>query len=249
MTTTATATSSLVVSEVFGPTVQGEGPHVGQRAAFVRLGGCNLTCTWCDTPYTWDGTRFDLRRELRRLSVGDVAAEVFKMGVGLAVLSGGEPLLQQGSNIRSFNYGLTDLAVTLAASGVRCDVETNGTIKPRRDLARAVDLFVVSPKLAHAGMTTMRTLKPDVLREFAALAEDGRAVFKFVCKTAADVATVARLCDDLGVPRGQVWLMPEGVDAMTVNARSAELVQVTIDNGFNFSTRLHVLLWGSERGR
>lgn len=41
----------LLVSEVFGPTVQGEGKHCGRIAAFVRLGGCNLHCRWCDTPY------------------------------------------------------------------------------------------------------------------------------------------------------------------------------------------------------
>ena len=57
----------LVVAEIFGPTWQGEGPSAGQVAAFVRLGLCNLTCAWCDTAYTWDRSRFDLRAELRRM--------------------------------------------------------------------------------------------------------------------------------------------------------------------------------------
>lgn len=62
---------SLVVSEVFGPTHQGEGPHAGQLCAFVRLMGCNLSCSWCDTPYTWDASRYDLKAEGHRMTVED----------------------------------------------------------------------------------------------------------------------------------------------------------------------------------
>lgn len=60
------AEGELVVSEVFGPTFQGEGPSLGRRAGFVRLGRCNLDCSWCDTPNTWDWSRFDPAIELRR---------------------------------------------------------------------------------------------------------------------------------------------------------------------------------------
>ena len=53
----------LLVAERFGverPTFQGEGPSSGVPALFIRLSRCNLTCTWCDTPYTWDTSRFDV---------------------------------------------------------------------------------------------------------------------------------------------------------------------------------------------
>ena len=60
------ADGGLVVAEVFGPTFQGEGPSTGQRAGFVRLGRCNLDCSWCDTPYTWDWERFDPAAATRR---------------------------------------------------------------------------------------------------------------------------------------------------------------------------------------
>ena len=85
----------LVVSEVFGPTFQGEGPSTGHRAAFVRLGRCNLTCTWCDTPYTWDWERFDPSVELSRRTVAALLAEIEAMAPEIVVVTGGEPLLQQ----------------------------------------------------------------------------------------------------------------------------------------------------------
>jgi hypothetical protein len=61
---TRPAGATLPVSEVFGPTFQGEGALRGAGASFIRLGGCNLTCRDCDTPYTWDAARYDLRAEL-----------------------------------------------------------------------------------------------------------------------------------------------------------------------------------------
>src|SRR5262245_52198924 len=69
-------TESLVVSEVFGPTWQGEGPSIGRRCGFVRLGRCNLACTWCDTPYTWDWERYDPAKELHRRLVTEVVADL-----------------------------------------------------------------------------------------------------------------------------------------------------------------------------
>ena len=69
----------LVVSEVFGPTVQGEGPSAGRLCGFVRLGRCNLACDFCDTGYTWDWDRYDAAVELTEMPVGDVLAKLDSM--------------------------------------------------------------------------------------------------------------------------------------------------------------------------
>ncbi|MDP9441218.1 MAG: 7-carboxy-7-deazaguanine synthase QueE, partial [Actinomycetota bacterium] len=90
-----TPREELVVSEVFGPTFQGEGPSIGRRAGFVRLGRCNLACTFCDTPYTWRWEDHDPAAELTRRNVAGVVADLEGMGVELVVVTGGEPLLQQ----------------------------------------------------------------------------------------------------------------------------------------------------------
>ena len=90
----------LYVADVFGPTFQGEGPSTGRLALFVRLGGCNLHCTWCDTGYTWDAARWDLREQIRPVRwqrlVERLAAAVPPGVVPLLVVTGGEPLGHQG---------------------------------------------------------------------------------------------------------------------------------------------------------
>jgi organic radical activating enzyme len=224
--------TDLVVSEIFGPTFQGEGPSIGRRAGFVRLGRCNLACTWCDTPYTWDWSRFDPAVELTRVPVGDVAAAVNAMEVPLVVITGGEPLLQQA--------GLIELLPQLAPS-LRIEIETAGTLLPAPELAARVDQFNVSPKLANSGNPFARRHKPDVLR---ALQDTGKAVFKFVATSPDDLDEIA----GYGLPPASVWVMPEGTTADGVRRGLAALAESVLVRGWNLTTRLHVELWGDRRG-
>jgi organic radical activating enzyme len=222
----------LVVSEIFGPTFQGEGPSIGRRAGFVRLGRCNLACTWCDTPYTWDWSRFDPAVELTRVPVGDVAAAVNAMDVPLVVITGGEPLLQQA--------GLIELLPQLDPS-LRIEIETAGTLLPAPELVARVDQFNVSPKLANSGNPFERRHKPDVLR---ALQDTGKAVFKFVATSPDDLDEIA----EYGLPPASVWVMPEGTTADGVRRGLAALAESVLVRGWNLTTRLHVELWGDRRG-
>jgi 7-cyano-7-deazaguanosine (preQ0) biosynthesis protein QueE len=227
-------TETLVVSEVFGPTWQGEGPSIGRRCGFVRLGRCNLACTWCDTPYTWDWERFDPAKELTRRMVTEVVSELDAMGVDMVVISGGEPMLQQSH--------LPPLLAAAGERGWRVEVETAGTIAPTEAVA-AVDEFNVSPKLASSGNPIDRRYKPEVLRAFEAT---GRAAFKFVACSERDLDEIAVIVDECSL--SDVWVMPEGTDAATVTERARELAPAVLDHGWNLTTRLHVLLWGDRRG-
>lgn len=236
---TATA-DTLTVSEVFGPTVQGEGPTCGRPASFIRLGGCNLTCTWCDTSYTWDARRHDLRRELRRRPVAALLDEVLAHGTPIAVITGGEPLLHQPQPA----WGR--LLTGLSAAGRQVEVETNGTIAPSRLTAELVTRFNVSPKLAHAGGPAGRRIRPGALR---ALHATGKAVFKFVCREPADLREAGEAARQAGIPPDLVWIMPEGTAPAVLAARMQALAGPAIEAGYSLTTRLHVLVWGDERGR
>jgi 7-carboxy-7-deazaguanine synthase len=226
----------LLVAEVFGPTLQGEGPSAGTPAVFVRLSRCNLACSWCDTPYTWDWSRFDPRAESRTWTVPDLAAWVLDGPAGLVVVTGGEPLLQ--------HRPLTALVEQLTGAGRRVEVETNGTRAPERRLVESGAWFNVSPKLANSGMPEHRRIVPDAL---AALAGSGRARFKFVVRDRDELEEIAGLAGRFGL--APVWVMPEGVTAEAVLAGAQRVAEDVVARGWALSLRLHVLLWGDTRGR
>ncbi|GAC1306882.1 MAG: 7-carboxy-7-deazaguanine synthase QueE [Acidimicrobiales bacterium] len=227
--------SELVVSEIFGPTFQGEGPSSGRLAMFVRLGRCNLDCSWCDTPYTWDWGRFDPSVELESMSVDDVIARLDAIDAPLLVITGGEPLSQQRR--------LGELLDHAASRGWRVEVETNGTIGPSAEVAGGVSAFNVSPKLANSGIDASRRIKPDALRSLVAT---GRAHAKFVVADPAELDEVATIVELAGFC--DVWVMPEATSASALASGLATLAPAVLARGWNLSSRLHVQLWGDARG-
>jgi organic radical activating enzyme len=126
------------------------------------------------------------------------------------------------------------------------EVETNGTIQPSPTLLERVDQWNVSPKLASSGNAERARHRPATLAWFAARPN---AQFKFVITERADVGDMVALARDLGIARESVLLTPEGVDTDTITARSRWLADECRTYGYRLGTRLHVFLWGSERGR
>ncbi len=235
-----TRTPDLLVSEVFGPTIQGEGPSLGRRCSFVRLGGCNLHCSWCDTPYTWDwsgrnGVRFDPAQELRQRTIEDVWEDLLQRGAQMLVISGGEPLLQQDR--------LLPLLVRAQAAGWWVEMETAGTISPTPELVALVDRFNVSPKLANSGNPEAQRLVPAAI---SALRDSGKAAWKFVVVGSADLEEIARLVNAFGLE--PVYVMPEGITEEVLRLRTQAIVEEVLARGWNLTTRLHILLYGNRRG-
>jgi organic radical activating enzyme len=230
------AAGLLRVSEIFGPTLQGEGPSAGQLAAFVRLGMCNLDCRWCDTPYTWDRRRYDLDAALRWTSAGNAWQEVAATGAGLLVITGGEPLIQQAA--------LPPLLDAAGRAGWRVEIETNGTIRPLPTVIRPFVRFNVSVKLAGSGVAEGRRIRPIAIR---ALAAAGQVTWKFVVDQAGDIGEIARLQDQFGLD--PVWVMPQGTTAAQVLGRLPQLAEHALAHRWHLTPRLHILLWGDARGR
>lgn len=224
----------LYVSEVFGPTVQGEGPYLGRRAVFLRLLGCNLTCSWCDTKYTWDFQNYPRPLlEDSKKSLDEVREMVFGAGLDEAtilVISGGEPLLQWQGLEAFLDYFVADYEV---------HIETNGTQAP----LNVPDVhYNVSPKLINAN-THLEKYDHRLLRAF--LLED--AIFKFVCQRPEDVDEVKQTFPYL--PPDRVYIMPEGTSAQAVQEHLKAVAEYAIQNHYNLTTRLHTMVWGDERGR
>lgn len=226
----------LPVSEVFGPTFQGEGPHTGMRTGFVRLGLCNLSCEWCDTPYTWDSTRYDVDKECPPTTVAEVHRRLRALDVRTVCLSGGEPLMHHAK-----------LAPLLTPEWTwHC--ETNGTIAPPAWWQHAVQHTSVSPKV-NTHDPEKKRLKWAALETWNEYAMRGTAVFKFVASSPADLNHVQTVVDRVGIAAEHVWVMPEGRTAGVLLARHQLLAPHIEHRGWNTTTRLHSLLYGEERAK
>ncbi len=238
--TVNTGSGSLVVSEIFGPAFQGEGPSLGRRCSFVRLGGCNLHCRWCDTAYTWDwtgrnGIKYDPRQELRTMTVEQVWADLAARGADMLVVSGGEPMLQQDR--------LVFLLAKAHAAGWWIEIESAGTIAPLQELVHLVDRFNVSPKLENSGNAPGERFVPEVLDAFQAT---GKAAWKFVAVEEADLVEIAVLVERYRL--SPVYVMPEGVTAEALINHTQAIAEGVLRHGWNLTTRLHILLYGNRRG-
>jgi len=115
----------LPVMEAFY-TIQGEGFYSGQAAYFIRLGGCDVGCVWCDVKESWNADAHP------RYSVKDIVSEATKNPTRIAVITGGEPLM----------YNLDSLTKELKAEGFQTNIETSGA----HPLSGDFDWICFSPK-------------------------------------------------------------------------------------------------------
>ncbi len=107
-------------------TIQGEGYYQGQAAYFIRLGGCDVGCHWCDVKESWDAAKHPKKK------VGDIIAEALKFPARIAVVTGGEPVM----------YDLNPLTEGLKEAGFRTHIETSGAYP----LTGTWDWVCLSPK-------------------------------------------------------------------------------------------------------
>lgn len=239
---------TLKVSEIFGPTLQGEGPSAGRACNFVRLGLCNLDCGWCDTPFTWDwkgknGVAYDRKAELSTMPVADIIAEVEELATRpmLTVISGGEPLVQAASLDRLVSGLLDSEAVTSV------EIETNGTHLPS-ELLQSLSIngyvhFNVSPKLSGSGVDPRTAIVPETLKAFGSL----DSIYKFVVSNQKELAEIKMLSEMIGVPGDRIWLMPEGTSSDVIASNFAAVFDAAVLHGWSCSTRLHVLAHEDKR--
>jgi len=223
------------VSEVFY-SIQGEGKLIGVPSVFLRTSYCNLRCIWCDTPYTsWTPENKDL-------SVDEAVEAITAYPCRHVVITGGEPFIQKRE--------LTDLCSRLDAAGYHITVETNGTVfAPIR-----AHLISLSPKLGNSNpdpssrffrLHDSKRWVPAVLRAFLDRYE---CQVKFVVVSPTDVEEIERLVAAVPIPREVVYLMPEGKTSSETHGRLSWLVDLCKATGFRLSPRLHVDIWGSQRG-
>ena len=85
--------SKVPVMEIFGPTIQGEGMVIGQKTMFVRTAGCDYSCAWCDSAFTWDGSGKGLIKQMQAEEIWQELVQLGGDGFSHVTLSGGNPAL------------------------------------------------------------------------------------------------------------------------------------------------------------
>ncbi len=226
----------MKIAEIFY-SIQGEGILAGVPSVFVRTSGCNLRCTWCDTPYTsWNP-------EGRDMSIDKIAGEVQAHSASHVVVTGGEPMIADE---------IVDLTRQLKAINLHITIETAGTVhKPV-----ICDLMSISPKLENstphereggrwAPQHDRLRYQPEVLKK---LIREYDYQLKFVVSSPEDLREIEVILQGTGADRSRVMLMAEGIDAKVIRDRAQWIAEVCKHDGFRYSPRLHIDLWGDRRG-
>ncbi len=232
---------TLRIAEIFGPTVQGEGALIGEPTVFIRAGGCDYRCSWCDSLHAVDSRH---RHDWAAMSADQVWQRVRDLSGGRRLtvsISGGNPAIQ-------------DFAPVIAlgrAEGYRFACETQGSIA--RDWFADLDMLVLSPKPPSSG----EAVDWDAFAACLRAAGSARVAMKIVIfdQTDYDWARAAAVRHP-GLP---LYLQPGNpevdpdtpVDLQSCIDRLHWLIEKVTGDGW-FAPRvlpqLHVLVWGNKRG-
>lgn len=248
----------LHISEIFY-SLQGEGEFIGTPSVFLRLGGCNLTCPGfggettqgdrrilgCDSFYS---VNEGFSNEWITFKNSD---EIIKQMQNLSstcfdvILTGGEPSLQFKNPI------LQEVIRYFLQRGHRVCVESNGSVKFNFDKNLRQLFFTLSPKLSNSGESLQKRLNILAIQNIIDCAKS--VVFKFVlnakiCKEDKALKEIKSLLKMLKLKNNRIFLMPQGTTLEELNANLRVIVPLCLQEGFSFSDRLHIRIWGNKRG-
>ncbi|HCD58653.1 MULTISPECIES: 7-carboxy-7-deazaguanine synthase QueE [Exiguobacterium] len=233
-----TKTPKIPVLEIFGPTFQGEGRSIGQKTMFVRTGGCDYSCSWRDSAFTWDGSE---KPEL--LTAETIVERLDALGsYGHVTISGGNPLL---------HASIGTLVTALKERNITMSVETQGSYW--QNWLLDIDDVTLSPKPPSSGMK-IDFDRLDVF--FKRLPEQQRAV-KIVIFNEEDLDFAAMISERYALKTLYLSLgNPDPHEEGTIAPRMLHDLKtlwerVARDERFNHARvlpQLHALVFANDRG-
>ncbi|OCX66462.1 7-carboxy-7-deazaguanine synthase QueE [Thioclava sp. SK-1] len=231
---------SLRIAEIFGPTIQGEGALIGEPTVFVRTGGCDYRCVWCDSPHAVDSA---YRATWAKMETDEVWEKV-------RALSGGQPLTV---SLSGGNPAIQDFGPMIAmghAQGYRFACETQGSIA--KDWFSDLDMLVLSPKPP----SSQEHVDWEAFAACVAT-KPAKTVMKIVIFDEKDYHWARQA--HARFPQLPLFLQPGNLEvdpniAVDLSAQSARLEwlvdKAMADRWFapRILPQLHVMIWGNKRG-
>lgn len=239
-------TKSIRISEIFGPTIQGEGALVGEPTVFVRTGGCDYRCTWCDSLHAVDP---DYRHDWQAMSAEAIFQKV-------EALSGGNPLTVSLSGGNPAIQPLGPLIKRGQEAGYKFALETQGSIA--QNWFSELDMLILSPKPPSSAEQVQWALFDDCIARAGSRTE---IVMKIVIFNDSDYEWARETA--VRYPALKLYLQPgnhtpphpeddnDSIDIEGINVRTRWLIDKALsDHWFtvHIVPQLHVLLWGNKRG-
>lgn len=212
------------VNEIFY-SLQGEGTRQGMPCVFVRLQGCNLRCTWCDTPYA-----LDLKQEHKLMTAQEIIAEIEKYNCNFIEFTGGEPLLYLYKNISELFSTLLNCNYTIA-------VETNGSIDLSLLDKRVIKIMDIKcPASGEAASFIPHNLDYITARD----------EIKFVVASREDLEFMREKIHEY---RLQILPCEILVSAVTSSISLAEVAQFILDNSLpvRMQLQIHKYIWHPDK--
>ena len=217
---------------------------LGVPSIFVRTSGCNLRCSWCDTPYTsW-------KPEKNLMDIGFILDEIESYGnCRHIVVTGGEPLIQKD---------IVELVDELKRRNKFVTIETNGTVFAPVD----ADLFSISPKLRNSNpkgkwmvLHDEKRINVPVLKRLLQFVNDADKLYqlKFVVEGDNDMNEIQKLVEDLSsagikIRNESIVLMPQARTKEELEKGYLTVIELAKAYGYRMTPRFHIDVWGSKRG-
>ncbi|UJW56938.1 7-carboxy-7-deazaguanine synthase QueE [Bacillus sp. A116_S68] len=240
--------SKLPVLEIFGPTIQGEGMVVGKKTMFVRTAGCDYSCAWCDSAFTWDGSAKDDIRQMTATEIWDSLQALAPNNFSHVTISGGNPALLK--NMSDFIDLLKDYQINIA-------LETQGS--KWQDWFYRIDDLTLSPKPPSSMMSTNFDVLDDILTRLTEADRVANISLKVVVFNDDDFSYAKKV--HKRYPHVPFYLQVGNSDPFTENKSSLTthllekyewLTEKTVAdrelNDARVLPQLHTLMWGNKRG-
>lgn len=212
----------IPISEMFF-SIQGEGVLQGIPSVLVRLAGCNLKCVWCDSKI----------KNSYEFSIEELITKISQHNCKYIILTGGEPLIYED---------IVFLTQELKNKGFHITVETNATVKK----PIVCDLLSLSPKLIHSGNTDVKLFDPEIINYYI---ENYDYQIKFVVQD--QQSDFDEITDLLGLlatyDLERILIMPMSTTKNDLYKMQRKVIALCLQNGYRYSNRLQLQVWGNKK--